>query len=249
MDILKSHRTIRKYSSRDVLEDILSDIIECGVSASNTGNMQLYSIIVTRELLQKEKLAPLHFNQPMVVNAPVVLTICFDFNRFLSWCSVNNTFTDFRSILWLLNGVIDSSILAQNICVAAESVGLGICYLGTTLYNAKEISKILGLPDGVVPVTTITLGYPEVVPEKVDRLPLDAVVHRERYNDYSSERINEVYSFKENLDTSKQFVVQNSKENLAQVYAEVRYKTEDSLFFSRKLIQFLEELGFRFNAE
>lgn len=249
MDILKSHRTIRKYNSRDVSDEVLTEILECGISASNTGNMQLYSVIVTREALQKEKLAPFHFNQPMVMNAPAILTVCFDFNRFLHWCRVNKTFTDFRSILWLLIGFIDSSILAQNICVAAESFGLGICYLGTTLYNIEEISQILGLPKGVVPVTTITLGYPEIVPEKVDRLPLNAVVHHERYADYSSDSINEMYSFKENLETSRQFVEQNSKENLAQVYAEVRYKTEDSLLFSGKLIQFLEGQGFRFNAE
>ena len=249
MDILKSHRTIREYNSKNVSDDILNNILECGISASNTGNMQLYSIVVTRDSLQKEKLAPFHFNQPMIKSAPVVLTVCFDFNRFLLWCSNNKTFTDFRSISWLLNGFIDSSILAQNICVAAESFGLGICYLGTTLYNTAEISQVLRLPKGVVPVTTITIGYPEVMPDKVDRLPLDAVVHREVYNDYSSERINEIYSFKENLETSKLFVEQNSKENLAQVYAEVRYRTEDSLFFSEKLIQFLKGQGFQFDVE
>jgi len=66
MDILKSHRTIREYNSKNVSDDILNNILECGISASNTGNMQLYSIVVTRDSLQKEKLAPFHFNQPMI---------------------------------------------------------------------------------------------------------------------------------------------------------------------------------------
>ena len=145
MEILKLHRTIRNYKAVSVAEDILIDILECGIRSSNTGNMQLYSIVVTRNIEKKAELAPFHFNQPMVKEAPLLLTICFDINRFKLWCTANNANADFTCLLWLLNGTIDSSILAQNICVAAESYGLGICYLGTTLYNAPEISKVLHL--------------------------------------------------------------------------------------------------------
>ncbi len=247
MDLLKSHVSIRRYSKVNISGTVLNDILESGIRASNTGNMQLYSVIITRDQSQKNRLAPLHFNQSMVVESDVLLTICFDFNRFIQWCEVNNTFTDFRSILWLLNGFIDSSILAQSICIAAENVGVGICYLGTTLYNAKEISEILNLPLGVIPVTSITLGYPEENPEKTDRLSLDGVIHQETYKDYSDVRINELYSIKEGLNSSKSFVLQNAKENLAQVYAEVRYKTSDSIYFSTKLMDFLSEQGFNFD--
>ncbi len=247
MDLLKSHVSIRKYSKVNISESVLNDILESGFFASNTGNMQLYSVIITRDQLQKNRLAPLHFNQSMVVESDVLLTICFDFNRFIHWCEVNDTFTDFRSILWLLNGFIDSSVLAQNICVAAENVGVGICYLGTTLYNVKEISEILNLPLGVIPVTTITLGYPEDYPKKTDRLPLDGVIHCETYKDYSDDKIKRLYSNKEELTSSKDFVFQNAKENLAQVYAEVRYKTSDSIHFSKKLMDFLSEQGFNFD--
>lgn len=248
MELLKSHRTVRKYSTKDIPEEILNDILECGLRASNTGNMQLYSVIVTTGKPLKELLAPLHFNQPMIREAKAVLTICVDFNRFLQWCGINTTTTDFYSILWLLNGFIDASILSQNISIAAEGYGIGICYLGTTLYNAREISAVLKLPRGVIPVTTLTLGYPEVVPEKTDRLPLEAVIHREIYHEYTEGQIRDIYSFKENLGTSKEFVAQNSKRNLAEVYTEVRYKTSDSLFFSKKLFDFLEGQGFKFGS-
>ena len=246
MELLKSHRTIRKYKADDIAENILQDILECGIRSSNTGNMQLYSIVVTRSIEKKVELAPLHFNQPMVKDAPLLLTICFDINRFKLWCLTNNTKDDFKGILWLLNGTIDSSILAQNICVAAESYGLGISYLGTTLYNAPEISKVLHLPVGVIPITTLTIGYPEVVPELTDRLPLGSIVHFEEYQNYSAESIKEMYSFKENLDSSKKFVEENGKENLAQVYTDVRYKSADSQFFSRKLMKMLVDQGFVF---
>jgi nitroreductase len=246
MEILKSHRTIRKYQTTMIPDNLLNDILVCGIRASNTGNMQLYSIVVTRDSEKKSELAPLHFNQPMVKEAPLLLTICLDVNRFKLWCGENNTIADFSGLLWLLNGTIDSSILAQNICVAAESYGLGICYLGTTLYNAPEISKVLLLPTGVIPITTLTVGYPEVVPELTDRLPLDSVVHYEEYRNYSPDSIKEIYDFKEKLESSKKFVLENGKENLAQVFTDVRYKSSDSHFFSKKLLEMLGDQGFVF---
>jgi len=246
MELLKSHRTVRKYKTREIRDDVLNDILECGIRASNTGNMQLYSIIVTKSIGKKAELAPLHFNQPMVKKAPLLLTICFDVNRFKLWCAVNDANVDFSGLLWLLNGTIDSSILAQNICVAAESYGLGICYLGTTLYNAPEISQVLNLPIGVIPITSLTIGYPEVVPDLTDRLPLDSVVHYEEYQNYSAEVISEMYDYKEKLESSQKFIAENGKDNLAQVYADVRYKSADSQFFSGKLLKMLVDQGFLF---
>jgi len=246
MELLKSHRTIRRYQLRSIPDDLLNDILECGIRSSNTGNMQLYSIIVTTSNEKKAELSPLHFNQPMVMEAPLLLTICFDVNRFKNWCLENSANVDFSGLLWLLNGTIDSSILAQNICVAAESYGLGICYLGTTLYNTPEISRVLHLPKGVIPITTLTVGYPEIVPELTDRLPLGSIVHFEEYKNYSAEGIKKMYSFKENLESSKKFVEENRKENLAQVYTDVRYKSADSQFFSRKLVKMLVDQGFVF---
>jgi len=246
MELLKSHRTIRKYKPIDISEDILNDILECGIRSSNTGNMQLYSIVVTRNAKKKAELSPLHFNQSMVKEAPLILTICFDVNRFKLWCEGNNAVVDFTGLLWLLNGTIDTSILAQNICVAAESHGLGICYLGTTLYNAPEISIVLNLPSGVIPITTLTIGYPAVLPELTDRLPLDSIVHYEEYQNYSTNAIHEMYKFKENLESSRKFVKENNKETLAQVYTDVRYKSSDSHFFSKKLLEMLIQQGFVF---
>ncbi|MDP2115347.1 MAG: nitroreductase family protein [Bacteroidota bacterium] len=245
MELLKNHRSIRSYLKTEIGNDVLNEILECGIRASNTGNMQLYSVIVTKDQAKKKLLAPFHFSQPMVVNAPVLLTVCMDINRFYKWCSVNNTKADFQNLLWLLNGSIDASVFAQNICIAAENYGLGICYLGTTLYNAPEIAEVLKLPAGVVPITALTIGYPESVPELTDRLPFEAVVHYEEYTDFSDSGIVQLYKEKESLDSSRKFVTENGKENLAQVYSEVRYRKEDSDFFSKKLVEFLTVQGFR----
>lgn len=246
MELLLKHRSVRKYLNKDIDDSMLNLILECGIRGSNTGNMQLYSLVVTRSSAKKELLAPLHFNQAMVRTAPVVLTICYDFNRFYKWLELNGTQTDFSNLLWLLTGVTDATILSQNICVSAENFGLGICYLGTVLYNSSEISQVLKLPRGVLPVITLTIGYPEDIPDLVDRLPLEAVVHQEEYEDYTAEKIQAIYQNKDGLETSKQFVLENAKENLAQVYAEVRYKAADNLLFSKKLVDFLTEQGIVF---
>lgn len=246
MKLLKDHRSIRSYLPKDIDKDLVQEILESGIRASNTGNMQLCCVIVTTDAEKKKQLAPFHFNQPMVNQAPLLLTICMDINRFYKWCAARNTSADFNNLLWLLNGSIDASIMAQNICIAAENKGLGICYLGTALYNAPEISEVLNLPAGVIPITAITIGYPTVVPELTDRLPFEAVIHYEAYTDFSESDINNLYKEKESLESSKRFVQDNNKENLAQVFTQVRYKKQDSEYFSNKLLKMLRDQGFSF---
>ena len=135
-------------------------------------------------------------------------------------------------------------MVAQNVCVAAESKGLGICYLGTTTYLAKNIIDVLDLPKGVVPITTVTLGWPDEDPEQIDRLPLDGVVHYETYKDYSAEDIDRIYAAKEAREDNKQFIAENDKESLPQVFTDVRYKKADNVTFSNMLLEVLKEQGF-----
>lgn len=244
MELLKTHRTIRKYIDKEIPEDILLSILESGTRASTTGNMQVYSIIVTHDTDMKKKLAPCHFNQPMIEEAPVVLTFCADFNRFEKWCRYRKARPGYDNFLSFMTAAIDALLVAQNVCIAAENAELGICYLGTTTYMAEKIIEILELPDGVVPITTITLGYPDEDPPLTDRLPLEAVVHLEKYSDYSEEDIDRIYAEKEALEANKQFVAENNLETLAQVFTDVRYKKADNVSFSKKLLLLLEKQGF-----
>lgn len=241
---LLQRRTIRKYKSEDVTDDILNDIINEGCRTSTTGNMQVYSIIVTRDIQIRQQLLPLHFNQPMVTEAPVVLTFCADFNRFNKWCLQNDAKPGYDNFLSFMTAAIDALLVAQTICISAEARGLGICYLGTTTYMAHKIIEVLRLPPGVVPVTTVTLGWPASIPEQTDRLPEGAIVHREVYNDYTEQEIRDFYSAKEAREDSAQFVRENSKTTLAQVFTDVRYKKEDNVYFSGILLQVLKDQGF-----
>jgi len=241
---LLAHRTIRKYKPLPVNETLLLKIIEAGCRASTTGNMQLYSVIIIRDKDKKRELLPCHFNQSLVMSAPVVLTFCADFNRFNQWCELNDAVPGYDNFLSFFTAAIDALLVAQNVAVAAEGEGLGICYLGTTTYTAENIIKVLKLPRYVIPVTTLTLGWPDEDPEQIDRLPLNGIVHYEQYQDYSSGQLKELYKEKEMRQDNRKFVAENQKQTLAQVFTDVRYKKEDNIAFSKMLLKVLEDQGF-----
>lgn len=245
IDIMKNRRTIRKYTEQDIPEELLNELLEVAVRASNTGNMQLYSVVVTRDQSNKEKLALAHFNQPMITTAPVVLTFCADANRFVKWAEQRKAVAGFDNFQTFIASTIDAMLFAQSFCTAAEEKGLGICYLGTTAYNADKIIDALSLPRLVVPVVTVTVGYPDGTPvPQVERLPLGAVIHQEAYTDYTPASIDALYLDKEELEVNKQFVRENNKETLAQVFTDVRYTKANNEYFSDVLLKVLKDQGF-----
>ena len=244
MEYIKKRRSIRKYSEREVSNELLNELLEVAARAQTMGNLQLYSVVVTRDAAMKEKLSPAHFNQPMVKGAPVVLTFCADFNRTVQWCKHRKAEPGYNNFLSFMNAASDALLLTQNFCNLAEEVGLGICYLGTTLYNAGQIIDVLELPKLVVPVATITVGWPDENPAQTDRLPLEAFIHQERYKDYSREDIDRLYAPKEALPENKHFVEINNKETLAQIFTDIRYKKADNEYMSGVLKKTLEQQGF-----
>ena len=149
-----------------------------------------------------------------------------------------------RSIRKFLNASTDALLAAQNLCVEAEMNGLGICYLGTTIYTAGMIAEILELPKGVIPVTTIVLGYPDESPELTDRLPLEAVVHYEKYTDYTAAEIDELWAEREESELTKRLLEENGLPNLAQIFTQRRYVREDNLSISNSYFALLKEKGF-----
>jgi len=174
-----------------------------------------------------------------------ILTFCADANRFVKWASYRRTDAGFDNFQTFMAAVIDSMLFAQTFCVAAEEKGLGICYLGTTTYNAAPIIEALSLPRLVVPITAITAGYPITpLPEQCERLPLNAIVHQEHYTDYTEPAIDALYKEKESLEANRRFVAENGKATLAQVFTEVRYTRINNEFFSDEFLKVLETQGF-----
>lgn len=247
-DLFLSHRTIRKYKSDVVDEELLTNILLAGTRASTTGNMQVYSIVVSKDKEMKEKLWLSHFKQKMVLDAPVVLTFCADFNRFNKWCEYRKAIPGYDNFLSFFTAAIDALLAAQNVALAAEAEGLGICYLGTTTYMAEQIIDQLQLPRFVIPITTLTLGYPDENPPLTDRLPLEGIVHYEKYKDFSKADIDRIYHEKESLQQTMDLIKTNETETLAQIFTEKRYTKKDNIAFSKALLNVLEKQGFMNNG-
>lgn len=243
MDFFSKRHTIRSYAQKDIPNELLSEMIEAASHAPNTGNMQWYSVIVTRDAELKKRLAPAHFNQPQVEQSSDVLTFCLDLHRFESWCKACGAVPGFENFQSFIAAIIDTSLFAQQFCTIAEMNGMGTCYLGTTTYNAPMIAEVLELPWRVVPVTTITVGYPSRLEEGATwRLPVEAIIHNEKYRKPDASQIKKWY---ESLEIESQhFVDENGKESLAQVFTDIRYPRESAEYFSKVYYDFLSKNHF-----
>ena len=244
MKSIKKRKSIRKYSDKEVSQELLASLLEESEHTPTMGNLQLYSVVVTRSAEMKAKLAPAHFNQPMVTSAPVVLTFCADFRRTSLWAENRKAVPGYDNFLSFINAATDTLLYCQTFCNIAEEAGLGTCFLGTTVYMPQMLIDTLQLPKLTFPVATITLGWPDENPAQSDRLPLKAIVHEETYHDYTPQRIDECYAFKESLPENKHFVEINNKETLAQVFTDLRYTKKDNESMSEGLIKALKAQGF-----
>lgn len=247
IETLINHKTIRNYKPEPIDEKVLDVILEAGFRASTTGNMQVYSVIVTKDQQKRNDLCKIHFGQKMVEQAPVLLTFCADFNRFNKWCLQREADPGYDNFLSFFTAAIDALLVAQNAAVAAEAYGLGICYLGTTTYQADKLIDFFKLPEGVVPVTTLVVGYPNEDPERADRLPSRGVVHQEEYRDYAPSDIDTIYHEKENLPLTQKLLKENDLKTLAQVFTQKRYTRKDNLHFSKAFLKVLNHQGFMNN--
>lgn len=244
MKSINTRKTIRKYSDKPVSDELLNRLLSEAMRTQTMGNLQLYSVVVTRSAEMKKKLAPAHFNQPMVTQAPVVLTICADFNRTTKWAECRKAHPGYDNILSFLNAATDALLYTQTFCNLADEEGLGYCFLGTTVYNPQHIIDTLKLPRLVMPVATITLGWPDENPSLTDRLPLESIVHNETYTDYTPELIDKYYTEKESLPENQEFQKINNKETLAQIFTDIRYTKKDNEAMSATMIETLKRQGF-----
>lgn len=251
-ETIHGHRSIREYEEREVSQELLNEILEAGIRASSSGNMQTYSVVVTRDKELKEKLYTAHMEQSMVVDAPVLVTFCADFNRMRKWLALNDAPVHFDNFMSLMIGAIDATLASQNCALAAESAGLGICYMGSTLANCEGIGELLNLPENVVPIVGFSLGYPAEDPAPRDRLPLEGIVHYDTYRDYSDKDILEIYEERNEKGWNRYMDVPRLKEmtqslelkNLAQIYSIAKYTRESHIGFSETVLNYIKKQNF-----
>lgn len=237
-------KSIRKYKKQDVSDALLNQLLTEAEHTQTMGNLQLYSVVVTRSKEKKQQLSPAHFNQPMVTQAPVVLTFCADYSRTTEWALQRNANPGYNNFLSYQNALTDALLYCQRFCDLAEAQGLGLCFLGTTIYQSQRIIEVLELPQLVMPVATITLGWPDEAPDASERLPLSAIRHNETYKQATPESIDCDYTAKEQMPINKHFVEINHKETLAQVFTDIRYTQADCEQMSIGLLDALKQQGF-----
>jgi len=253
-EVLNRHRSIRKYKTDPIDDALIQQVCADAIAGgSSSGNLNSVSMVLTREPEGKQKLYELHFEQPFVLEAPLVITFCADWHRTREWLRRRDAKDNFNNLIGYHVAAFDAMILAQNVSLGFEAHGLGICYMGTTLHSMGAIAEFLELPDTCVPVTTITVGYPDEDPPKRDRLPATSLIHNEKYRPVTDEDIETTFAEREirgwqrymGIPELKALIEERGITSLAQFYtSEVKYDPDTFIEDSAKLRALLESKHF-----
>lgn len=236
--LLCNRASCRSFLDKEVPEDILNRLIECGIHGATGGNLQPYSIIKISDNTTKKRLVTECEMQNVVENAPVNLLFCVDWRRTGRWAEACNApFVATKSYRHFWIALQDTVICAQSICTAADSLGLGSVYIGTVESCFMELKSILNIPEGVFPVVLLSLGYPSKYPQPANKLGIEAIVHDEKYKDLEIDRLVQLQDEKYNYKTFP-----NSDSNLKQI-EEVAYDIGGSEY-SDKIIEDIKRVGY-----
>ncbi|CAM3963205.1 oxygen-insensitive NADPH nitroreductase [Alkalicoccus chagannorensis] len=184
------HRSIRSFSSEPLNEETITTLVEAAQAASTSSYVQAYSIIGVTDDAMKQELAALAGNQPYVAENGHFFVFCADFHRHKIAGEIEDVSVDdaVRSTEKFIVGLTDATLAAQNCALAAESMGLGICYIGGIRNNIQAVSDVLGLPDHVMPVFGLCVGYPENHSDKKPRLPKGGIYFENGYPEDDAHR-------------------------------------------------------------
>jgi nitroreductase len=252
--LLNQHVSIRNFKPEPIAQSIIDEVCADAIAGgSSSGNLNSVSVVLTRDAARKEKLFDFHFRQPMVLQAPLVMTFCGDWFRTREWLRARGARDNFNNFLGYHVAAFDAIIFAQNVCLGFEARGIGICYMGTTLHSMRAIADFLELPETCVPVTSIVVGYPNEAPPKRDRLPAQALVHDERYSVPNAETLDAIYAEREvrgwerymSMPGLKTVIEENGITSLAQFYtSRVKYDPDTFARDSQELMNTLQHRGF-----
>ena len=197
-ELLRSHRSIRAFKT-DPIDPVLVERVchDAILGSSSSGNLNTFAVVLTEDPARKAHLCDLHYHQPMIKQAPLLITFCADVYRTRRWLALRGARDNFNNLQGFIVAAFDAIILAQSVALGFEANGLGICYLGTTIDGATDIAKYLELPETCVPVTSLVVGHPDEAPAARDRLALGAYLHRERYQPPSAEALLDLYADRE----------------------------------------------------
>lgn len=188
IETIMNHRSIRKFEEKLLTDEQIRIIVESAQAASTSSFIQAYSIIGVKDPEKKKKLSEIAGNQSYVEHNGHFFVFCADLHRHhvISQMEEKDLSTSLESTEKFMVATIDAALAAQNAVLAAESMGLGACYIGGLRNNLDEVSKLLNIPPLVVPLFGITVGYPAQMTDKKPRLPFEHIYHEDEYNQNES---------------------------------------------------------------
>ena len=255
-DLMSAHRSIRNYLDKPLHAALVDRVLQQSLhGSSSSGNLNMISVIKTQDAQRKARLCELHSGQPMVLQAPLVLTFCADSFRTREWLALRQARPGFGDFVSWHTAAFDAMILAQTAALAFESHGLGVCYMGTTLFRMREIADFLDMPPHCLPVTSLVVGWPAEAPAQRDRLPPPAWIHDERYQRPSAADIEARFAERERRGRERYMAIgpemqalwtEHGITSLAQYYtSKVKYDPDRFEVFSADMEALLHERGFR----
>jgi FMN reductase (NADPH) len=272
-DLMMKRRSVRIFEDQEISQSIIEQLVDVANQAPTGGNIQPLSIILVRNSEGRKKLAELSGGQPWVRNAPLTMIFCLDFYRIKKWAELCQT--DFRgeqAINHFLIAYADLMVAAQNVVILAESLGLGSVYIGSIQNEIDETRHFFEIPEYVLPVMLLSIGYPKSIPQSIPKLKKEVMVHREKYQQPEEHEIRRAFdekygaidqniekylerAFVEALEADKLnmtgYVDRVKKEmkrldiqNNAQFLFKVRYPTKVMVRMNQRLKQSLKNAGF-----
>ena len=272
-DLMMKRRSVRVFKDQEISESIIEQLVDVANQAPTGGNIQPLSIILVQNSEGRKKLAELSGGQPWVRNAPLTMIFCLDFYRIKKWAQLCET--DFRgeqAINHFLIAYADLMVAAQNVVILAESFSLGSVYIGSIQHEIDEIRHFFEIPEYVLPLMLLSIGYPKSIPQSIPKLKKEVIVHREKYQQPEEHEIRRAFdekygaidqnvdkylerAFVEALEADRQetsdYLDRVKKEmkrldiqNNAQFLFKVRYPTKVMVRMNQRLKQSFKNAGF-----
>lgn len=193
VQLLRSHRSIRAFVDEPLDDEIVAEIVSSGLSAATSSNLQATTVIRVRDAAARARIAEVAGGQEHIKTAGAFLVWCADFNRTRRACkAAGGSMTSGMTEQFII-ATVDVALAAQNAVVAAESMGLGICYIGAIRNDPQVVTDLLELPDDVYPVFGLCIGRPAQDPEVKPRLPIEVVLKDDVYSDDGEEELIAAY--------------------------------------------------------
>ncbi|AZI45070.1 oxidoreductase (plasmid) [Deinococcus psychrotolerans] len=251
---LREHRSIRQFKPDEIPQSIIDEVLhEAVTGTSSSGNLNSYSMVLTRDPVRKRQMYKLHGEQEFILQAPLVITFCADWYRTRQWLKLRGARDNFNNFLGYQVAANETMLISQSVTLGFEARGYGICYMGSTLHAMQEIAEQLGLPETCLPITTIVVGVPDERPERRERLPTRSFVHDETYQKPNTSELEDMYQAREESGWERYMAVPRLKAmcdeggitSLAQMYTSpYKYDPDHYVPKSLQILEVLQQRGF-----